>query len=541
MKINEKISILRRDSGLSQDELAEKLNVSRQSVSKWETGSALPDSDKILALAELFDVSTDFLLRDSEEFIFVDEEQADEKAFGNDNTTANEYVPENSAAQPESVQKNKIRIPRKKLITIIVAVILIVALLIPIPTGLYKKAFLSMVEEPVKYPYVLVHGLGGWGAESQINKISPYWGSATGNLAEYLTTQGYETYEASVGPFSSTWDRACELYAQLTGTTVDYGEAHSKEHNHERFGRTYTTQLAPGWGTKTKGGQIIKVNLVGHSFGGATVRMLASLLEYGDAAEISAGTGDISPLFKGGKGELVNSVTTLCSPHNGSTLFYVVDKLEVVNLAMDIVYLGNNLSNNNAIGDFYDFRLEHFGIDSQTADADTVVNSVFSQGTDNAAYDLSPDGAAEINKHIQPVDSVYYFSYSYSTTNKSSLTGNHVPDLGTLPILMPVALLIGRYDKNTSTDFPIDETWLENDGLVNVVSALHPADDEWQDFDSENIVRGKWNVMSVRRGHHGTVIGMDGNTDETHNFYTGHFTIVDELPRDKKYYFKGLF
>ena len=62
MKINEKISILRRDSGLSQDELAERLNVSRQSVSKWETGSALPDSDKILALAELFDVSTDFLL-----------------------------------------------------------------------------------------------------------------------------------------------------------------------------------------------------------------------------------------------------------------------------------------------------------------------------------------------------------------------------------------------------------------------------------------------------------------------------------------------
>ena len=76
---------------------------------------------------------------------------------------------------------------------------------------------------------------------------------------------------------------------------------------------------------------------------------------------------------------------------------------------------------------------------------------------------------------------------------------------------------------------------------VNVVSAKHPANDEWQDFDSENIVKGKWNVMSVRRGHHGSVIGMDGDTDETHKFYTDHFGIIDGMPRDRKYYFKGLF
>ena len=53
--------------------LAEKLDVSRQSVSKWESGQALPDSDKVLAMAELFGVSTDFLLRDTEEFV-ADEE-----------------------------------------------------------------------------------------------------------------------------------------------------------------------------------------------------------------------------------------------------------------------------------------------------------------------------------------------------------------------------------------------------------------------------------------------------------------------------------
>ena len=56
MNISEKIQILRRDKEWSQDELAEKLNVSRQSVSKWESGKALPDSEKILAMANLFDV-----------------------------------------------------------------------------------------------------------------------------------------------------------------------------------------------------------------------------------------------------------------------------------------------------------------------------------------------------------------------------------------------------------------------------------------------------------------------------------------------------
>ena len=82
MNISEKIQILRRDKEWSQDELAEKLNVSRQSVSKWESGKALPDSEKILAMANLFDVSTDFLLKDEQEPVFVDDEkeQTKEKA-----------------------------------------------------------------------------------------------------------------------------------------------------------------------------------------------------------------------------------------------------------------------------------------------------------------------------------------------------------------------------------------------------------------------------------------------------------------------------
>ncbi|MBQ8575306.1 MAG: helix-turn-helix domain-containing protein [Clostridia bacterium] len=534
MTISEKISILRRDLGWSQDELAEKLDVSRQSVSKWESGKALPDSDKVLALAELFGVSTDFLLRDTEEFV-TDKEVNDPVTEPVIQATSIPWQ------EPEKIKSDK-KNNTKKVVAFVVAVCLLIAVIIPIPTGLYKKAFDAITEDPVEYPYILVHGLGGWGAEAQINEVSPYWGSTTGSLVDYLAGEGHTAYEASVGPFSSTWDRACELYAQLAGTTVDYGEAHSKAHNHERYGREYTTQLAPGWGTKTEGGQLIKANLVGHSFGGATVRMLASLLEYGSEAEVEASGENVSELFKGGKGDYINSVTALCAPHNGSTLFYVIDQYKVVDLAMDIVKLGGSLTQNNAVGDFYDFRLEHFGVDSATADVNTVINTVFSQGADNAAYDLSPDGAAEINKQIKLVDGVYYFSYAYSTTNVSSFTGNHVPDMSsTLAILMPTAALMGKYSHNTVTDFPIDETWLENDGLVNVVSAKYPAGDEWQDYDAENIVQGMWNVMPVKRGHHGTVIGLSADEQETHDFYLELIKMIDSRPRDKKYYFKSLF
>ena len=64
MILADKIVMLRKKNGWSQEELAEKMNVSRQSVSKWESGNSIPDLNKILLLGQIFDVSTDFLLKD---------------------------------------------------------------------------------------------------------------------------------------------------------------------------------------------------------------------------------------------------------------------------------------------------------------------------------------------------------------------------------------------------------------------------------------------------------------------------------------------
>ena len=67
MKLHEKIYSQRKLKGLSQEELAEKLGVSRQAVSKWETGEALPEITKLKGLADTFGVTTDFLLNDYED------------------------------------------------------------------------------------------------------------------------------------------------------------------------------------------------------------------------------------------------------------------------------------------------------------------------------------------------------------------------------------------------------------------------------------------------------------------------------------------
>ena len=64
MTIGEKILNLRKARGWSQEELAERVGVTRQAVSRWESGAAKPDADKIVAICDLFGVSADYLLRD---------------------------------------------------------------------------------------------------------------------------------------------------------------------------------------------------------------------------------------------------------------------------------------------------------------------------------------------------------------------------------------------------------------------------------------------------------------------------------------------
>ena len=66
MIFSEKLQILRKNKGLTQEVLAEKLNVSRQAVAKWESGQAYPDISNLIQISNLFNVTVDYLVRDGE-------------------------------------------------------------------------------------------------------------------------------------------------------------------------------------------------------------------------------------------------------------------------------------------------------------------------------------------------------------------------------------------------------------------------------------------------------------------------------------------
>ena len=74
MALSEKLYTLRKISGLSQEQLAEQLRVSRQSISKWESGQSVPESDKLLAISDYFQVSLDYLMKEEPSALSVTEQ-----------------------------------------------------------------------------------------------------------------------------------------------------------------------------------------------------------------------------------------------------------------------------------------------------------------------------------------------------------------------------------------------------------------------------------------------------------------------------------
>ena len=173
------------------------------------------------------------------------------------------------------------------------------------------------------YTYVYVHGLGGWGEYDIVNNIVPYWGTMGGDLMKYLNSRGFDCVASSVSPIESCWDRACELYAQLTGTRTDYGKYHSEQNNHKRYGEDFTGRaLIENFSAEDK------INLLGHSFGGATVLQFLDLMADGCAEEREVTPeNELSPLFTGGKADWIYSVTTLAAPMNGSSAYYIKNEI----------------------------------------------------------------------------------------------------------------------------------------------------------------------------------------------------------------------
>jgi triacylglycerol lipase len=355
-----------------------------------------------------------------------------------------------------------------------------------------------------------------------------------------------------VGPVSSNWDRACELYAAIRGGRVDYGLAHSRAAGHRRFGRVYAG-LLPDWG------ETRRVHLLGHSMGGLTARLLVQLLEQGDAAERAATPpAELSPLFAGGhEGEQawVRSVTSLSSPHDGTPAAFRFDttKPALRRFAAGAYYrairaarragatteagAGQEVGRSrHSLSLRLDLFLEAWGLEPAPGESPARFRRRFAEaedwwrGRDTGLWDGSPQGARELNLWVAARPDVYYFSWATEQTTRDPLSGKQVPEPGMSFLIYSQAAFIGGFSG--------DPAWWPNDGIVSTCSMRGPTRGS-----SDRIVAysgqpqaGVWNFMGVLRScDHLDVIGFPSARThpagaELPEFYAAIAALLEGLP-----------
>lgn len=343
-------------------------------------------------------------------------------------------------------------------------------------------------EKKSELTFIFVHGLTGWGSYDLLDQAMPYWGFFGGNVINYLKEEGYDCYGASVDPYGSAWDRACELYAQLAGKVVDYGAEHCSRSHHERFGKDYST--AP----LIEDFDQARLVLVGHSFGGATVRLFSELLRNGSEEERAVtAPEELSDFFKGGNEDKIFALITLAAPTNGTTAYDLYDDVtfdeSTVILPRDLDirtwpkegnWLKNHMKKNHKTKELWDY----------------------------ADYDMHIDHALALNSRISTFDNIYYFSYPCSSSIRNR-EGHIVPDLEcTAEFFLVTAFYMSFYMGATAGGLRIGEEWQSNDGLVNEISARAPFGQVSEPYvEGMPVKTGIWYVMPTVKGDHMHLMG----------------------------------
>ncbi len=264
---------------------------------------------------------------------------------------------------------------------------------------------------PGKRPIVMCHGLIGWGSD-QLGGYPYFFAASRAGHDE-----GRQLFFPSLGPVSSLHDRACELFYQLKGGVVDYGEEHSAMYGHNRYGKTYKP-LCPRWSGE------MPLDFVGHSMGAPTVSMLQYLLEkrfFRDRA------GNTYPT----DGSWIRTCVSVSGVLNGSTLCWgrglsaETGLLESTDSYAGV--MGGLLEKmaaleqkRNGMRKMYDLNLDHWNISAEKTSSlylTKIADSTsFFTSRDWAGYDLTPNAMTAWNTLFTEYPGTYYMSYVNNTT-----------------------------------------------------------------------------------------------------------------------------
>ena len=365
----------------------------------------------------------------------------------------------------------------------------------------FKKVFLYILLANYLYatnnnPIFLLHGFMGWGREELKNYY--YWGGKY-DLEKYLIDSGYNVYTLSVGPVSSNWDRAIEVFYQIKGGQVNYGKVHSDKYNLIQKPETrYYDGLYPEWDDKNP------IHIIGHSQGGQTARMLEYILKNNFSHEDSE-------LLQQKYYGWIQSVSTISTPHNGTTLAPIINNMFPYIQSMVIWF--EIIAPNN----IYDLDLDQWGFyKNKNEDLYGYIKrlrkSPISTTNNFCSYDLSLEGADYFNKLYETDSLTYYFSYS--TTN------NNDPRL--------IYTIQSNLIKN-SNNYPIE--WRENDGIVNTISMPGPNNTKVKEYNGV-AVKGIWQHIGKINLDHNEIIGHhidDQKIDFVKKIYLKHCKLIATL------------
>lgn len=397
-----------------------------------------------------------------------------------------------------------------------------------------------VVEAKNKFPIVFVHGAMGWGEDDLWNKFMRYYGFVRMDIPRMCRTIGLEAVAPSLGPYVPCWDRACDLWAQLVGGTVDYGEVHSKRYKHDRYGRTYDKPLIPDWGELDDEGKRKKICLIGHSFGAPAVRVFMSILAEGSAEEREATPeSELSEFFKGGKADWVHAITTFAGVNNGLTLVEIFGEDVCAPLWSGLHFLISLIMDIPIARVIYDMKFDQYHLTSKPGGIYTPIwekwrgaRNMAQKQLNSMVHEVTFPGSAELTaEYPGPYPNVYYFCYAGAATEYND-KGYAVTRREMFSPTRVVGPITGRLKMKPNDRSPgFDESWRQSDTLVSVKTAQNPLSEPAEDYVSMDECRpGVWYKMPLESKDHLAYMGVGEENEIYGAFMLSVITRMLNLP-----------